>query len=116
VSTEGTLPNVGVELRPTSEPEFAAVVRLCGEHDLATSDEVRDAIEPISGNVLVDLSECAFIHSTVLSVLLAASKKAKREGHRIELLVTGANTGIARVLQVSGIETLIGVRRVPIAG
>jgi hypothetical protein len=51
----------------------------------------------------------------VLSVLLAASKKAQLEGHRLELLVPGGNTGISSILQVSGIETLISVRRVPVA-
>ena len=48
---------IDVELQPPSAPGFAAVVRVCGEHDIASSGELGALLEPLYGNVLVDLSE-----------------------------------------------------------
>jgi hypothetical protein len=41
------------------------VRRLRGEHDLTTSTGVREALAPIQGNVLVDLSDRVFLDSSV---------------------------------------------------
>jgi hypothetical protein len=45
---------VDVELVPESEPGFAAIVSLRGEHDLASEPELARAIGSIDGSVLVD--------------------------------------------------------------
>lgn len=110
---EAPIPNetngatVEVELRPVSAPAFAAVVRLCGEHDLATGDDLRTALAPVHGSVLVDLSECSFVDSTVIGVLVADHQSRIREGHRLELLVPAENTHVTRTLNVSGVGRLL---------
>jgi anti-anti-sigma factor len=103
------LASVEVERRPAREPAFAAVVRLCGEHDLATSAGVREALAPIQGSVLVDLSACAFLDSSVPTVLVLDACERAHAGQRIELLVPAANASVRRTLQVSGLTDVLVV-------
>jgi hypothetical protein len=41
---------VDIELQPAHAPGFAAIVRLHGEHDVATGGEIHAALEPVSGD------------------------------------------------------------------
>jgi anti-anti-sigma factor len=107
---------VEVVLNPADAPTFAAAVRLCGEHDLATGPDIREALTPIHGDVLVDLSACEFIDSTVIGVLLADAYARKEQGHRLELLVPADNHTIHRTLHVSGVAKLLDIRVISDAG
>jgi anti-anti-sigma factor len=118
VSEEFRTPNDGPDLTPrqievdlnrADAPTFAAAVRLCGEHDLATGQGIREALEPIHGDVLVDLSACEFIDSSVIVMLLAAHYAARREGRRLELLLPAENSKVTRTLEVSGARQLLTV-------
>jgi anti-anti-sigma factor len=102
-------PTVEVIWTPETVPGLAAIVRLYGEHDVSTSSHVREALGPIYGDVLVDLSACEFIDSSVISVLLVIHQIRRREGHRLELLVPRTNSTIARTIQVAGLENLLTV-------
>jgi anti-anti-sigma factor len=104
--------SISLELRPPSEPGFAAIVHLVGEHDLATSTSFRDALQQINGNVLVDLSECSFLDSSVIGVLVRDHQARTREGQRLELLLPPQST-VARTLHISGVADLIPVRTPP---
>jgi anti-anti-sigma factor len=101
--------SVDVELRPPRLPSFAAIVTLRGEHDVATSADVRGALGPIYGNVLVDLSDCGFIDSTVIGALLTKYQELEREGHRLELIASRTNPMIARTLSIVGLDALVVV-------
>jgi anti-anti-sigma factor len=102
-------PRVDVELRPASAPSFGGIVRLCGEHDMSTSDDVLAAIAPIAGDVLIDLSDCGFLDSTVIRVLLSSYDARARQGCRLELVVPVANTTMTRTMEISGIRELLAV-------
>ena len=106
-SSEST---ISVVHRSASAPGFAAVVALCGEHDLATDRELRHALEALYGNVLVDLTACEFIDSTILGALLDSARARTREGQRLELLVPAENTTITRILKIAGVNTLLPIR------
>src|SRR4051794_26635970 len=55
-------------------------VRVEGELDLAVADQLKRAIDgAVGGPVLVDLSECSFIDSTGIAVVLLA----RRDGERV---------------------------------
>jgi anti-anti-sigma factor len=100
---------VDVEFSPNEAPGFAAIVRLHGEHDLATSAELRATLEPIAGDLLVDLSDCAFLDSTIIGVLLAKLRDSEREGRRLELVVPSANGPVSRISEVVGLGSLVTV-------
>ncbi len=103
--------DIEVEFRPAHESAFAAVVRLRGEHDIATSAGISETLAPIDGNVLVDLSDCAFVESTVITVFVADSRERARKGQRLELVVPTGNATITRTLQVSGLSELLTVHK-----
>jgi anti-anti-sigma factor len=105
-------PVVHVELRPAHERPFSAIVSLRGEHDLATADEVEQTIRAIDGNVLVDLSDCTFIDSTVIGVLFAANQGLERDGRYLEIVVPPANTNVVRTLELVQMRDVIVVHGV----
>jgi anti-anti-sigma factor len=98
---------IDVEIRPARVPDFAAVVSLHGEHDMATAPEIVKAISSIAGNVLVDLSTCDFVDSSMVSALLTGSQDLEREGHRLELLVPGDNAVVLHTLDLIGLREVI---------
>jgi anti-anti-sigma factor len=100
---------VEVEFLPSRAPAFAATVTLIGEHDLATSPQIRDALAPIDGNVLLDLSECDFIDSSVLYVIVSAMQEREREGKRLELVVPPGNVRVLRTLEITGVLDVVTV-------
>lgn len=101
--------SVDVELRPHAWPRFAALVTLHGEHDLSTSERVRRALDPLYGDVLVDLSDCSFIDSTVIGALLGKHQELEREAHRLDLIVPVENRVIARTVSIVGLDALLVV-------
>ena len=104
----GVPPSVDVEYDPEDEPRFVAVVYLRGEHDLATTPAVADAIASISGSVLVDLSDCDFIDSTVIGTLFDHARSIKANGHVLEIVVpSGGN--VARTLELVQMHELLPI-------
>jgi anti-anti-sigma factor len=105
-------PVVEVQLRPVHERQFAAIVSLRGEHDLATADEVARAIQAIDGNVLVDLSDCTFIDSTVIGVLFSTNDRLERDGRYLEVVAPAQNANVARTLELVRMRDVIVVHGV----
>jgi anti-anti-sigma factor len=109
-------PSIEVELRPTRAAGYAAIVTLRGEHDLDTGPELTAALGPIAGNVLVDMTPCAFIDSTAVGIVIGKSKELAHTGHRLELVVPAANRTVVRVVDVVGLRGLMTVHEeLPIA-
>jgi anti-anti-sigma factor len=100
-------PRIEVALRPVALPSYAALVGLCGEHDLATAEAIRVALAPLLGHVLVDLCDCDFIDSTVISALIVKARELGREGFRLELIVPPTNSTVRRVLEIVQIHEFV---------
>jgi anti-anti-sigma factor len=85
-----------------------------GELDLAVSGELEAALEHAVGSgqdVLVDLSACAFMDVSGLEVLLRGAQRLRARGH--ELLLSGAQDQVERLLSVTGYRSLVVARRRP---
>ncbi|MCW2706401.1 MAG: anti-sigma factor antagonist [Frankiales bacterium] len=87
------------------------LVELVGDHDIATSPEVRRALAgarhvPL---VVVDFSACTFIDSTVLGVLAGASRRVAEGGGRL----VGRNPSgiVAKALAITGLDELLEMTR-----
>ena len=90
---------VEVEFRSAS----LAVVSLVGEHDLARYEPLKEALAAAVGrrrNVFVDLSDCTFIDSTVISLLLHAQDEVVPDGGAFALIVPGTSIHLVRVIDV----------------
>jgi anti-anti-sigma factor len=98
-----------IETRPSRVDRFAVVVELYGEHDLATREAVRVALASPRGDVLVDLSECTFIGSTVIGTIVKAAQRLARAGHRLELALPPPDSQVGKTLALAGIHDLLRV-------
>jgi anti-anti-sigma factor len=100
---------VDIEVAAKSTPDYAATVILRNEHDLATSQGIEAMLAPLVGNVLVDLSECDFMDSTVITVLLSKARELEREGYQLELVVPPENVHATRIAEVVGLRAFTTV-------
>jgi anti-anti-sigma factor len=101
-------PLIEVDTAPSRGLRYHAVVRLLGEHDIATSPAIEHELAALHGRVLVDLTRCDFIDSTVIRNLLRKAEELRREGHSLEL-VAPALDGIARTLEIAGVKGVLVV-------
>jgi len=81
------------------------VITLAGAVQLDQAAELRNrlvaAVEPHAPDLIIDLSELAFMGSTGLSALLAARSEALRHGGRVHLVAPRpAIAGLLRVVRL----------------
>jgi len=103
---EGYVGRSGIELTVVSVR--TSVTSLTGEHDLASQQRVIDALLLATArpNVIVDLTSCTFIDTTILDVLYAARRlQASRE--RIELVIPEGNGFVDRWSRITGVRLAI---------
>ena len=88
-----------------------AIVSLCGEHDLGSRQALAETLARIDQacDVLVDLSECTFLDSTVLGVLLAASQEREATGARLGLVVPPETHIVYRITSVAGVAAFLPI-------
>jgi anti-sigma B factor antagonist len=87
-----------------------SVVSVSGEVDLATSPELRDALNAAleaSTQVVIDLSQVSFLDSTGLGVLVQAHQRAEAEGASLRLVVT--ESSVRRVIDVTGLSRVFSL-------
>jgi anti-anti-sigma factor len=104
-------PSIEVESPPAAADGFVAVVRLRGGHDIATSRNLREALDQLEGDVLLDLSDCEFIDSSVIYVIFSDAHGRARGEQRLELLVPPENRTITRTLEIAGAREVLTVHR-----
>jgi len=87
-----------------------AIVTLRGEHDLASGEELKAALVTASRrrNVIVDLSGCTFIDSSVISVLLRASNELQERGGQLSLVIPrGGHRAVRTVFDLMSLDRLM---------
>jgi anti-anti-sigma regulatory factor len=62
-----------------------AIVFLYGEHDYGSRAMLETELAPLGGTVVVDLSWCAFLDSSIISIILAKHTQLQREGGHLGL-------------------------------
>lgn len=84
-----------------------SVLRLRGELDVCTRDQLRFAISSALEHprclFVVDLSALSFMDCSGLSVLVWAHQRLAAQG--CQLLITGAQPIVARLIQLTGLDT-----------
>jgi anti-anti-sigma factor len=89
-----------------------AVVSLIGEHDLAEYEPLKEALDLAASrrrHVIIDLSNCAFVCSTVISLLLHAQGEVVSDGGRFGVVIPPASGAVSRVAELMGLESLFPV-------
>jgi len=80
-----------------------AVVSMRGEHDLSTAPELTQALEQaaVHSNVVVDLSACSFIDSTVIHALVKFARRVHGRGEQLVLVIPSESSQVARVARMT---------------
>ena len=88
-----------------------ALVSVSGELDLYVETELRDTLVSAAGlrvsTVVFDLSGVSFLDSTICGILVAETKRLRRDGKRL-VLVSNGNFA-SRALGVAGIDQIVPV-------
>jgi anti-sigma B factor antagonist len=86
-------------------------VSVIGELDQGTAPELRtvldEAMDEAGSGVLVDLSDCGFIDSTGLSLLVEAMRRLTEEDRRFG--VCCADRDVSRLLELTGIDQAVNL-------
>jgi anti-anti-sigma factor len=92
------------------------VIAVRGELDLSTASDLEgpleDAISTGDASVLIDLSECEFIDSTGIALIVRAWQRLDRgaEGDgNGRVVICSDNDQVRRVLEITGIELSIPI-------
>jgi len=88
----------------------AAVLRVSGELDLATADQLRQAVGQYADSprpLIIDLAGVTFCDSTGFGVLINAYRRVTSAGGR--LLLCGLQPRLTGLLEVTGIDRVIPV-------
>jgi anti-sigma B factor antagonist len=96
-----------VEVKSASP--WIAIVSLVGEHDLGDYTTVKTALTHAAvraENVIVDLTECTFIDSTVLATMINSGSIAAVDGGRV-LVVLPPEGSVQRLAQAACLDEIL---------
>ena len=94
-----------VRVETTSD---AQVVRVTGDLDLATAELVEKAVATVPEGLLVfDLTACTFLDSAGVRVLASTARIVADDDREVRVVAT--DPGILRVLEITGMNTIVEV-------
>jgi anti-sigma B factor antagonist len=96
--------------------EDISIFTITGELDQATAAELRDPLyEAIGGEtraVMIDMTNCGFVDSTGLGVIVEAWKQLQeRNGDRAGLSICCVEDEVKRLLELTGLDQAIAIRQ-----
>lgn len=84
-----------------------------GELDLSTAPDLEgpleEALDSDEGSVLIDLSQCEFIDSTGIALIVRAWQRLDSGENGRALVICSQNDQVRRVLEITGLELSIPV-------
>lgn len=99
------------EVRTDRASENAVTLRVIGELDLSTHQQVRDPLvgaAETKDSVVVDLSECEFVDSSGIRALLVGREALASNGEA-RLVVAAPQPQVQRILEMTGVGEAIPV-------
>jgi len=93
----------GEVVRGVAERAAPAIVRLAGEHDIATRHDVHLVFQKVRENprVVVDLRGVTYVDSTIIDELFRAEMRASALGGK--LVIVARNQRLIRLLSIAGL-------------
>ncbi len=87
-----------------------------GELDLSTAPELEapleEALTGAAASILIDLSDCDFIDSTGIAVIVRAWQRLSKDGEHSgdgDLVLCCSNDQVQRLLKITGVESSISI-------
>jgi anti-anti-sigma factor len=87
-------------------------ISVCGELDLSTAPDLQGPLDEAlaeDGSLLLDLSECEFIDSTGIALIVRAWQHLDTGGNGRALVLCNPNEQVRRVLEITGLELSIPI-------
>jgi anti-anti-sigma factor len=88
-------------------------IRVRGELDLSTAPNLEgpldEALDSGEGSLLIDLSQCEFIDSTGIALIVRAWQRLDSGNNGRVLVLCSQNDQVRRVLEITGLELSIPV-------
>jgi anti-anti-sigma factor len=88
--------------------EQTTVTTLSGEHDITTRHMLVEALVRAGErpNVIVDLTSCDFLDSSILGILFSAHND-HQPGGRFELVLPERENGVNRAIELTGVRDVM---------
>jgi anti-anti-sigma factor len=98
----------------SADVDGVRVVAVRGELDLSTAPDLEGPLEQAlaggESSVLIDLTECEFIDSTGIAMIVRAWQQVDGDTeHRGHLVISNSNEQVQRVLEISGLNLSIPI-------
>jgi anti-anti-sigma factor len=106
----GSPPPNRVEISTATDD--VAVVTLFGEHDLGRYETLMAALAEAvrrAPSVVVDLSECAFVDSTTLTVLLHTQSITSKDSGGFAVVIPADSGSVARLAELVNLGEMLSV-------
>jgi anti-sigma B factor antagonist len=101
-----------IEVEHLSATTAAVVLR--GEHDIYTVPALRERLGELHAqelDVIIDLSQTAFLDSSVLGAMLGATEAARAQGKGVAVVLGDPPTEtVARIFEVTGLAEVLATR------
>jgi anti-sigma B factor antagonist len=90
-------------------PRGGTLIRVSGELDLATTPELERALSEtdLALPVVVDLTDCSFLDSSAVRILLTTARRAEDAGGGAS--VVAPDPGVRRALEIAGVATILPI-------
>ena len=94
-----------------SRADGTRVLRVAGELDLHTSprfqEELQAAIEQPCESLLVDLTDCDYLDSTAIHVLVQAKRRLNGRADKLALIVPSPQ--LRRIFELAGLDEILHI-------
>jgi anti-sigma B factor antagonist len=101
-----------IDVEHLSDTTAAVVLR--GEHDVYTVPTLRERLGELHAQrlfVIIDLSQTAFLDSSVLGAMLGATETAREQGRGLAVVLGEPPTdAVARIFEVTGLAEVLPTR------
>jgi anti-sigma B factor antagonist len=88
------------------------VVGVGGEFDMGVAPEVQTTVDRLIdggvSNLIIDLGDATFIDSAAIGVLVATTKRLRRDGGSLEIVCDEPN--LLRIFEIVGLDRLLSIR------
>jgi anti-anti-sigma factor len=89
------------------------VVSVAGELDMSTAPRFKQtllgALGSAPASVIVDLTECEFIDSSALGILIGARERLGGDGVSVGLSIVTPSPTVRKVFEITGLDTLFAI-------
>jgi anti-anti-sigma factor len=87
------------------------LVSVHGELDLSTTPQLAQALElaAADSNVLVDLSDCSFVDSSGIQILLKSAQAVEARGEHLALVIPTDQGIVARMAHITRLSEIVRI-------